>query len=231
MEEIDLIEVFKIFWRKKIQIILITLIFAGIGYMYTTRYVTPMYTSTTTLVLASQNENTTNTTTAATDVSINTKLVSTYKELITSKNILEEVIKNTGANMTDEELRKNITVTSVTNTSLIEINVTDQDPNQVVKITNEISNVFVKKISEIYNINNIQIVDEAETPTAPSNINHKKDIIIFAIIGLIVSFVYVIISNMIDTTIKSTEELEKMFDVPILVSIPMYGNRKTKGGK
>ena len=53
MEEIDLVELLKMYWRKKILIILITILFIGIGYIYTTRFITPMYTSTTTLVLAS----------------------------------------------------------------------------------------------------------------------------------------------------------------------------------
>lgn len=232
MEEIDLIELFKILWRRKIPIILITLIFTGIGYIYTTRYVIPMYSSSTTLVLASQNEdNTTNTSTAATDVTINTKLVSTYSELIKSKNVLDEVISNLNINMTYEELKENVSVTSVTNTALIELKVTNENPESVSKIANEIANVFVKKIAEIYNINNVQIVDEAEMPTSPSNINHKKDIIMFAFVGIVISFSYVIISNMLDTTVKSADELERMFDLPILVSIPMYGNKKQKGGK
>lgn len=232
MEEIDLIEVFKIFWRRKIQIILITLIFTGIGYIYTTRYVAPMYSSSTTLVLASQNENTiTNTTTAATDVTINTKLVSTYSELIKSKNVLEEVISNLNINLELKELQENISVSSITNTSLIEIKVANEKAENSSKIANEIANVFVKKIAEIYNINNVQIVDEAEMPTSPSNTNHKKDIMMFAFVGSVIAFLYVIIANMFDTTVTSAEELEKMFNLPILVSIPMYENKKEKGGK
>ena len=52
MEEIDLKELFEIFWHKKAQIILIILIFMVIGIIYTVGFVTPMYSSSTTLVLA-----------------------------------------------------------------------------------------------------------------------------------------------------------------------------------
>ena len=52
MEELDLKELFEIFWSKKVQIILIVLIFAVIGVIYTMGFVTPVYTSSTTLVLA-----------------------------------------------------------------------------------------------------------------------------------------------------------------------------------
>ena len=52
MEELDLKELFEIFWNKKAQIILIILIFIVLGIIYTMGFTTPMYTSSTTLVLA-----------------------------------------------------------------------------------------------------------------------------------------------------------------------------------
>lgn len=230
MEEIDLVELLKMFWRKKILIILITILFIGIGYIYTTRFVTPMYTSTTTLVLASNNEkNKSNTTSTAAEVAVNTKLVSTYSELIKSQKVLREVVADTGINITEEQLKKEISIESVSSTSLINISVEDKIPENSSKIANEIANVFTKKVAEIYNINNVQIVNQAEIPQGPSNINHKKDIVIFGLVGLLVSITYIIIANMLDTTIKSSEELDDIFGLPILASIPMYGKKSQKG--
>ena len=230
MEEIDLVELLKMFWRKKILIILITILFIGIGYIYTTRFITPMYTSTTTLVLASNNEkNKSNTTSTAAEVAVNTKLVSTYSELIKSQKVLREVVADTGINITEEQLKKQISIESVSSTSLINISVEDKIPENSSKIANEIANVFTKKVAEIYNINNVQIVNQAEIPQGPSNINHKKDIVIFGLVGLLVSITYIIIANMLDTTIKSSEELDDIFGLPILASIPMYGKKSQKG--
>jgi len=231
MEEIDLIEMFKLFWRRKLQIILIILIFIEIGYLYTTRYVTPMYSAKTTLILASSENNTTNTSSIASEVTVNSRLVSTYSELIKSENVLGDVISNLGINITLEDLRNNINVVATSNTALIDINVINEKAEDAAKIANEIANVFTKKISEIYNINNVQIVNEATVPTSPSNIHHKKDIVIFALLGVAMATIYVIIASMLDNTIKSSEEIERMLDLPILVSIPMYDSKKEKGGK
>ena len=52
MEEIDLKELLSLFWSKKTQIILIISIFMLIGVIYTVGFVTPKYTSSTTLLLA-----------------------------------------------------------------------------------------------------------------------------------------------------------------------------------
>lgn len=223
MEEIDLKELFNMFWSKKVQIILIVLIFMIIGIIYTVVFTTPMYSSSTTLVLASSGDEkrNNNTTITATDITVNSKLVSTYSELVKSKNILREVSSNLGIRIEEDELKKNVTVSSVANTELIEIAVKNENPSYAAKIANEIANVFTEKVKEIYNINNVQIVDEAEISTEPSNINHVKDVIMFACIGLVIAIVYVIIANVLDTTIKTAEDIETAYDIPVLASIPM----------
>ena len=92
---------------------------------------------------------------------------------------------------------------------------------------------FTAKVKEIYSIENVQVVDKAEISYTPSNINHKKDIIIFAFIGAVVSIIYVLVSNMLDTTVKTAEEIEKEFKLPVIASIPIYNAepQRRNGGK
>ena len=185
------------------------------------------------MVLASNNNQATANTITATDITVNSKLVSTYSEIVKSKNIIRKVISNLGIKLDEDELRKNVTVSSVKDTELIEITVTNENPSYSAKIANEIAKVFIAKIKEIYNIENIQIVDEAEVETEPSNIHHQKDIMIFTFIGIVVAAGYVLIANMLDTTIKTAEEVEKEFKIPVLATIPLYNFEpaKNKGGK
>ena len=236
MEELDLKELFNIFWSKKVQIILIVLLFIALGVIYTVGFTTPMYTSSTTLVLAGaesgSGSETTNSITT-TDITLNSKLVSTYSVLVRSKDVLNEVISNLGMDISWESLKNNVKVSAVEDTEVIEISVTTKNAADSAKIANETANVFTKKVAEIYNINNVHVVDEAEVENAPSNINHEKDVIIFAFIGLVISVIYVLIANMLDTTVKTAEDIEKEFKIPVLASIPVYENsiQKRKGGK
>ena len=230
MEELDFKELFSIFWNKKLQIILSILIFATVGLVYTTKLVKPKYTSSTTLVLVQAESNKENSESTesitATDITLNSKLVSTYSELIKSKNVLRQVISNLNIDPElEEEIRKKIKVNSVSNTELIEISVTDEEAKLASKLANEIAKVFITKVSEIYNINNVYVVDEAEIETEASNINHVKDIIIFAFIGAIASLAIIFIANMLDTTVKSAEDIEKKVNAPVLASIPKYDSK------
>lgn len=234
MEEIDLKELLSLFWSKKTQIILIVLIFMLLGVIYTIGFVTPKYTSSTTLLLATSGSSADKTNTiTTTDVTLNAKLVSTYSALVQSKSVLRQVISNLGINESEEELKNNITVTQESNTEIIKISVTNVNASTAEKVANEVAKVFTEKIQEIYKINNVQIVDKAELETAPSNINHPKDVMIFTFIGIVVAAGYVLVANMLDTTIKTAEEVERQFKVPVLATIPIYNFEpvKSKGGK
>ena len=233
MEELNLKELLDLFMGKILQIILIVIIAAGIGIIYTMGFVTPKYSSSTSLVLTTSEKSaevdSTNSITT-TDITINSKLVSTYSELVKSKKVLRQVISNLNIDVSEDELRKNVSVNAVENTELIRITVTNENAVYSAKIANEIAKVFSEMIPEIYNINNIYILDEAEVEDIPSNINHAKDVIIFAFIGLVIAVGYVLIANMLDTTIKSPEDIEKGFNLPVLVSIPLIDNFNVEKG-
>ncbi len=234
MEELDLKELISIFWNKKVHIVLIVAIFMVIGIIYTMAFVTPKYQSSTTLLLAKVS-NTTGTQTqdidtiTTTEITLNSKLVSTYSELVKSKNVIRTVRANLGINADEEEIRQGVNVSSVKDTELIEITVTNKDAIYAAKIANEIAKVFTDKIKEYYNISNVYVVDEAEVTNTPSNVNHTRDIVIFIFVGLVVAVLYVLIANMLDTTIKSQEDVERVFKVPVLAAIPI--NLPEKGGR
>ena len=225
MEELDLKELFFMFWNKKLEIILITLMFVAVGIGYSYFFVKPEYTSTTSLVLAqsSSSGQTGDGAISATDLTMNSKLVSTYSELIKREAILGQVCEN--LNIPDsniQELRGKIKVNSAKNTEIIEISVTNKDPNKAAAIANEIAKVFGEKIVEIYNISNVYLLDRAEANAVPSNINHMKDVVIFAFIGLVIAAVYVLIANMLDNTIKTEQDVEATTELLVLSSIPNY---------
>lgn len=233
MEELDLKELLMLFWNKKVKILLIVAIFMAIGIIYTIGFVTPVYTSSTSLVLATSNSSQQSSgTITTTDLTLNSNLVSTYRELVTSTSVVRQVISNLGITMEEEQLKKEISVSSVTNTALIKISVTDENSINAAKIANELANVFAEEVTKIYKLDNVYVLDKAEVSETPSNVNHTKDVIIFTCAGLVVAVLYVIILNMLDTTIKSAEEVEKQFKVPVLASIPLYNFEPVKkGGK
>ena len=232
MEEIDLKELFNIFWTKRLLIFITLIIFAIIGAVYTIGLKTPLYSSSATLVLAmaETKENREENFITTTDVTLNSKLVTTYSELIKSKKVLRQVIKNLGIEEDQKNLKRNVKVSAVEDTEVIKITVTQENPVYAAKIANEITRVFSKEVNELYKIDNVYIVDEAEIENTPSNINNIRDIMLFAMIGLVLSIAYVFILNMLDTTIKSAEDIETVYDIPVLATIPFIESFDNENG-
>lgn len=235
MEELNLKQLINIIWngKKYIIITIILSVFLGIGYSYF--LVTPKYEASTTLVLAKAEEKATNeisTGITQTDLNINQNLVSTYRELIRSKTVIREVMENLKIkDLKETTLKNNITVSSVRDTELIEITVKDENPERATNIANEIAKVFTVHVAEIYNINNVHVIDKAETNNIPYNVHHAKDIFVFVLIGVIFSIVSIIIISLLDTTVKTQEDIKKTTGMLILAEIPEISFDLKVGGR
>ena len=234
MEELDLKELFNIFWERKLEIVVILLISIVIGAVYSFLIVEPKYTSYTTVLLTQgtgKEQNETSSSITQSDLTLNSNLVATYRDIITSRAVLQEVISNLNIQgLTEENLKKSITVNQKSVTEILEIKVTNANPNYAEIIANKTTEVFSKKVGEIFKINNVYIVDKAEASQTPSNINHTKDIVIFMFVGIVIACGYVLLVNMIDNTVKTEADIEKITGLKVLASIPNY-DTEAKGGK
>lgn len=230
-EEIDLKSILKMLWDRKIGIIVIFLVCLVAGYLYTTFFVTPVYQATSTAILTTNtnNEEPGQTSVTQSEVTLNNSLLSTYREIATSDSVLSKVINNLGLNISNTALKGQITVTSATNSQVIQITVENANAELAVRIANEIRQVFTDRVAELYDMQNIKPLDDAKIPTSPSNINHMRDLIIFAGIGIVLAVVYVFIANLLDNTVKSSNDIEKATGLNVIAEIPIYEFSTNKG--
>ena len=222
METIDIKEMLDYFKGKISTIILITAIVGIIGCVYGLFIQVPVYKSSAKIVLISDSSEMTNN-----EISLNKNLVGTYTEIIKSKRVLNQVIDNLDLDYSYSKLYGSIEVSSVTNTEVIIITVTDTDKTLAKDITNEIAEVFEKEIPELYNISNVNILDTAEEAGAPSNISVAKQSILFVMIGLVLGLGLVFVLYYFDRTVKTTEQVETKIGLPVLGTVQDFN----KGAK
>jgi len=110
---------------------------------------------------------------------------------------------------------------------MISITVESKAAEQAAQIANELADRFSEQIKEIYNIENISIIDKAEVQTVPVNVNIVKQLIIYALIGLVLSLAIVFAMFYFDTTLKDAAQIEKL-GLTVLTSIP---EKMEEGGK
>ena len=188
MEELDIIEVLYAL-KKRIKYIVISVVVCALaGLLYSKFVVVPMYKSSTTFVLSkstdekdnvSKENNASSQAITQSDITLNSNLVSTYSEIIKSKTIAKEVINSLGLDTTISEFTSNVTVTSKDDTELIEITVSNPDPNLSADIANSLAEVFREKVNEVFKIDNLSVIDIAEPSEIPYNVGTVKNILLF----------------------------------------------------
>ena len=223
MEEINLKELFDYFIDKIKYIIIATLVCCLIGGIYTKFLTVPMYKSSTTVILGSNQEGTGIT---QSDISINNNLVSTYAEIIKSRRVLEQVQKELNESYTYKELANEISVSSINNTQIIKITVEDNNALNAKIIANLVAKVFTAEVPDLYNLDNVHILDVAIEEEDPYNINVAKSSIIGGVLGLILSTGIFFVIYYFDRTAKSTEQVEEILQMPILGSVEETKNLK-----
>lgn len=230
MEEIDVRDLLSYFGSKIVSFLFIVCLVVTIGCLYSVFIQKPEYTSKTSIILIGFSSNTESSITQS-DLTVNSKLVSTYQEIVKSRRVLSQVITNLRLNYTTKELARMIAVGAVNDTEIIEISVTNEDAKQAYLIANEVAEVFSSEAKDLYNLSNVSILDYAEIESVPSNLNITKQVCIYIIAGFAFAFIILFVIYYFDTTLKSVHDVERKFDLTILGSVPDYTKKKKKGGK
>ena len=221
MEEINLKEMFNYFVNKLPLMLLIMFVVIASGCCYSIFLQKPLYSSSTTIVLArAYFENSSSSEINQNDLTLNQKLVSTYREIIRSKSILKEVIEDLDLDITYGALYNSVKVDSVKDTEIIKVTVSYENPKTARNIAAKIAEIFSKEIVEIYNIQNVRVLDEAEIDNTPYNINAVKQIVLYVLVGMVIAVGVTFVIFYLDTTIKNVEEVERRIELPILGAVP-----------
>lgn len=221
MEEIDLKELIKYFFSKVSIIICVTLLFFIVGVVFVKKD-TVMYKSSSSVVLTKE------VTTEITDdveLSINKYLTNTFVEIVGSKTVANEVIKDLNLDIKAEELVSNIEAAPVWESDIVEVSLKYTDKEKITKILNKIVDVSIREITDLYEINNIKVIEIATEPTTDSSISGISKVIIISSIGFILGFIIVFIMYCFSTTIKSEKDIEKSLGLSVLSKIS-YKRRK-----
>ena len=224
MEEIDIKEIIYYIFKKKVWVILCCILGLIAGVVYTKFFVTPMYSSYSTVVLSKPTDTSTISTTSEgitqNDITLNSKLVATYSEIMKSRAVASEVKEKLELDISEEALMSNISVTAKDDTEMLKIQVSNEDPVVAANVANSLSEVFSSKVKEIYNIENVTVIDTAIPSSSPYNVSYAKNAAIFGMVGLVLSCGVLFVIFYFDTTIKSKSEVEDLLGLEVLAVIP-----------
>lgn len=158
------------------------------------------------------------------DLQTGAQLTKDYMTLITSRPVTEQVIAELGLEMTHEELAKLISVNNPTDTRILEITVKYKDPFLAKNIADAARNVSEEHITQVMDIEQVNVVEEANIPETPSDPNIMMDAILGGVLGIIIAIVIILFQYFMNDTIKTPEDIEKYLGISILSSIPLHAD-------
>ena len=219
--DIDLRKVFYMMRTKIIFIVLITIAGAVAAGAYTHFFIAPTYTANAKFYVYS-NPNTIvsdNNYMSQSEINATGGLISTYVQLLKSDTVLNKVAEELGLG-SGSAIKGYISASRVGESLLFQVTVTTTDPEYSAKIANAVAKVAPDEIVRIVNAGGCNVVDYAKVPRSPSAPNTKKNILIGAAAGFIISFLAFFIYEMFDSTITNAKDLEREFDIPVLGTVP-----------
>ncbi len=224
-EEIDLKELIMLFWKKRVFIFIISIIAIIIGGIYTFFVKSEAFTSKAFIVFGriENYEPKEGESQLLSEIQFNSSIINTYKNFMTSNEVLQQVIDNLNLNITLGELKENLEIT--TDSAILRVNVTDFDLNKSIKIANEIVNVFVEKSRDFYQIQHAYTISEADESTTESNANHIVDIIVSFILGFGISVAIVFVKYLFDPKINNQSTIENKLNLPLISSLKLIKNK------
>lgn len=225
--EIDLIEI--LYALKKRALIILAALLAGalIAGVYTRLMITPLYSATSTVLVISKET----TLTSIADLQFGSQLTKDYSMLITSRSVLEEVLDNLGLDMGYGALKGNVSINNPDETRILQITVTNPDPQLAKELADELAAVSSEYIGDKMEVVPPKIIEEAEVPAAQTSPSMSRNVMLGALAGLALAAGVVILMTVMNDSIRSEDDIERYLNIPTLASIPDrkdYISGKTK---
>lgn len=161
------------------------------------------------------------------DILMGQQLVKEFKEIIKSRKVLQSVIDELMLkNMSYEALADNVSVALKDNTRILTIKVRDGDPGRTKILTEKVCDVFIGEVSKIVKVDNVEIIDTAQLPREPVKADVNKKLLVALIIGLVAASGIIFVLEELDDTIKTAEDVERIFGLKVLGTIPTLKHGK-----
>ncbi|HPE96134.1 MAG TPA: Wzz/FepE/Etk N-terminal domain-containing protein [Bacillota bacterium] len=217
--EIDFRQIFRILKNYWYVLVLSTALAATAALIYSTFVATPQYTAKTQVLIkvsASKDDD------EITQTMINTaqSLVSTFAVILKSNNVVDTVVDSIPYDYTRSQISSMISASALSGTAVMQIQVTCEDPLHAQVIAMCVREYGIPEIIKIYGAGSVTALGDVDKPTSPSSPDTEKNTLIAAFCGLFLAAAACIVITLLDTKIKTEDDLKAILDVPIIGVIP-----------
>ncbi len=217
--EIDLAEIFFALLNSWKSILLALLIGAAIFSAYHTFLLKPSYQAEASFYIT----NTNSIVSSFSDLQLSSALTDDYANIIKSRGVLNSVIDELDLDMDYKELAEMISVNNPDSTHIITVTVTTDDPDKSQNIVNTLIVYGIEQITEVIGNGEPTIIDTAAAADVEDvTTGFAKHAAIGGILGALIACVLVVVRILLDTTMKTEDDIDKYLQLPVLAAVPYY---------
>ena len=223
--EIDLLELmYRLIERGK-HIISAALLGAVLMAVYSFLLAKPTYEATSQLYVLSQQNSAIN----LTDLQIGTQLTNDYMQVFETWEVQEMVLQNLNLDYDYEELRDMLTLKNPSNTRILHITVTANDPQEAADIANEFASVAQFYISEVMMTDEPNLLSKALVPVEKSGPHELLNIVLGFVLGAAAACAVIIVQFLMDDKVKNGDDIRKYVNLPTLAIVPINSHVSKNG--
>ncbi|ABY46220.1 YveK family protein [Bacillus mycoides] len=215
-ETISLKELFYILKKRLAMILVIAFGAAIVSAIISFFFMTPIYQSSTQILVNQKKQE--GAMIQAGEIQTNIQLTNTYKVIIKSPVVLDQVNEKLNLNMTAQALTGKINVANEKDSQVISVTAEDKDPKLARDIANATADVFKGEVAKIMNVDNVTVLSKAEVAENQSPIKPRPmlNVVIAFIVGLMASVGLAFLLEYLDNTVKKEEDVESLLGLPVL---------------
>lgn len=230
---IDLKRIFSLLLSKAWIVLLVSVVFAVVIAVYTKFAVDEKFTSVATMFVQNKEvgENS-STSISSSDMVASSSLAKVCQEIFTSDRMLvkvETALNEIVYEVSKNQLKNMITITSVNENQVMTLNVISGDP----KLSFEVASLITLNAEQVYRdivkIGTVETISEASFSEIPSSPNLKRNIVLGFLLGFVLTCAVIIITDFLDTKIKPQDNLSEIYGIPLFAEI-MDFDIEMKGG-
>ena len=162
------------------------------------------------------------------DLQLSAALTDDYARIIKSRGVMKRVIEELELDINYKQLQNLITVNNPDSTHIIEIVVTCDDLELSRNIANALLNISIEQIYQIIGSSEPTVIDYSEAE-AVENVTPslKKYLLLGALLGAAIVCIILVARMLLDTTMKTEEDVDRYLRLPVLSSVPYYREKQS----
>lgn len=205
-------------------LLILTCLAAALGAAaFVTFHATPLYASTAEIFVSTPESDTTQ---AYQGGLFSQQRVTSYADIVDNRELANRVIEATHSDLSAEDLVSKVSATAIPETVLLEITVSDADPELAQQYAQSYAEETTAYIAELETPDNgkappisTKIAEKADLPTSPYTPNPERNLGLAAMLGLLIGIGLAILREMLDTSIKSAEDVTAISQTPVMATI------------